>query len=142
MTSRLGTSLVELLVVLMVVAVLLGLATLRVASVIDRVAVRTARQEVASAFANARDLAVARRARVSVSIDTGAATIRVRGQGVVLAERAVGVLYGVALTATRDSMSYDPRGLGYGAANLTLALQRGAAAETLLVSRLGRVRSP
>jgi hypothetical protein len=32
------------------------------------------------------------------------------------------------------------RGLGYGAANLTLVARRGRAAESLVVSRLGRLR--
>jgi len=37
-------------------------------------------------------------------------------------------------------MAYAPNGLGYGASNLTLVLRRGERAETLVVSRLGRVR--
>jgi hypothetical protein len=37
-------------------------------------------------------------------------------------------------------MVYDPRGLGFGAANLSLVLSRGDAADTLTVSRLGRVK--
>jgi hypothetical protein len=47
----------------------------------------------------------------------------------------------VALEATRDSLAYGPDGLGVGAANLRLVLRRGAAADTLSVSRLGRVRA-
>jgi hypothetical protein len=47
----------------------------------------------------------------------------------------------VALEATRDSLAYGPDGLGVGAANLRLVLRRGAAADTLSVSRLGRVRT-
>jgi hypothetical protein len=46
----------------------------------------------------------------------------------------------VSLGTTRDSIVFDARGLGYGAANLTLVARRGSAAETLVVSRLGRVR--
>jgi len=37
-------------------------------------------------------------------------------------------------------MAYAPNGLGYGASNLTVVLRRGSAAETIFVSRLGRVR--
>jgi hypothetical protein len=46
----------------------------------------------------------------------------------------------VRLSTSRDSIAFDVRGLGYGAANLTLVARRGSAAETLVVSRLGRVR--
>jgi hypothetical protein len=52
----------------------------------------------------------------------------------------VQALYGVRVTASRDSMAYDARGLGYGAANLSVVVHRGRVAETVYVSRLGRVR--
>jgi hypothetical protein len=48
---------------------------------------------------------------------------------------------GVTVEATRDSLAYGPDGLGVGAANLRLILRRGGAADTLSVSRLGRVRT-
>jgi hypothetical protein len=41
---------------------------------------------------------------------------------------------------TRDSIAFYPSGLGYGAANTRLIVSRGAAAETVTVSRAGRVR--
>ena len=53
---------------------------------------------------------------------------------------ALGHAHGVTLASSRDSLAFDVRGLGYGAANLTLVARRGRAAETLVVSRLGRVR--
>jgi hypothetical protein len=37
-------------------------------------------------------------------------------------------------------MTYTAAGLGYGGANLRVVLSRGSAAETVLVSREGRVR--
>ena len=57
-----------------------------------------------------------------------------------LARYALGHAHGVSLVTTRDSIAFDARGLGYGAANLTLVARRGAAADTLVVSRLGRTR--
>jgi hypothetical protein len=52
----------------------------------------------------------------------------------------VGALYGVRLEPSRDSMAYAPSGLGWGGANLRVVVRRGAAADTVVVSRLGRVR--
>jgi hypothetical protein len=37
-------------------------------------------------------------------------------------------------------MAFGASGLGYGAANLRVVVRRGAASETVYVSRLGRVR--
>jgi hypothetical protein len=77
---------------------------------------------------------------VSVRFDTTADALELRMAGVVLSRAALGHAHGVALAANRDSLVFDVRGLGYGAANLTMIARRGGAAESLVVSRLGRVR--
>ena len=123
-----------------VIAVLSALAMPRLREVHDRAAARAAIQEASSLFSLARRAAVARRATVGVVIDTQAAAIIVRIGPARIAHQSFRDRYGVLLTASRDSMSYDPRGLGYGAANLTVQARRGRAAETLFVSRLGRTR--
>jgi hypothetical protein len=46
----------------------------------------------------------------------------------------------VGLDASRAVIRIDPTGLGYGAANSTIVLQRGAVAESLTTSRLGRLK--
>jgi hypothetical protein len=46
----------------------------------------------------------------------------------------------VSMVATRDSMAYLPSGLGYGAANMSVFLERGDRLDTISISRLGRVR--
>ena len=71
---------------------------------------------------------------------TSTASIVATADGSPLVRREVGAAYGVRLWASRDSMTYDGRGLGFGAANLTVVARRGRAAETVFVSRLGRVR--
>lgn len=48
--------------------------------------------------------------------------------------------HGVALTATRAAIRIAPTGVGWGAANTKVILRRGAAAESLTTSRLGRLR--
>lgn len=48
--------------------------------------------------------------------------------------------YGVTLDVSRSVVRIQPSGLGWGAANSMLVLRRGAAAESLAVSRLGRLR--
>jgi Tfp pilus assembly protein FimT len=137
---RWGYSLVELVLV----CALIGLVSLGgargLAHHLDRVAVRNAVTEAAAAMARARDEALARHAIVSVRIDTAEATLTLRSRGDRLARYALGHAHGVSLSASRDSVAFDVRGLGYGAANLTLVVRRGSAADTLVLSRLGRVR--
>ena len=69
---------------------------------------------------------------------TGSVQVRTGSQ--VILRRALGVAYGIVLAANRDSVVYDPRGLGYGLANLTVTVRSGAIVDTLTMSRLGRVR--
>lgn len=139
-TKRDGFSVAELLVALVVAGVLVALAAPRLAGYGDRVAVRAAVGELEGVFASARELALASRRGAAVRLDTVAGAARIESGGVRLGERPLRFVYGVRLSASRDSMAYDGRGLGYGAANLRVVAVRGGAAETLYVSRLGRVR--
>ena len=135
-----GVTLAELLVVIGIVGILFCLAAVRVRSAADAAATRAASSEAVTAFARARQAAMSRGSAAAVHIDSARGTIEVHAESVVVLARDLHALYGVALAATRDSMAYDPRGLGVGAANLSLVLRRGRAADTLFVSRLGRVR--
>ena len=138
--NRRGTTLTEMVVVVIVIAALAAIALPRFREAADRFAARSAIQEAGSLFTFARRSAITRRSTVGVITDTSSGTIIVRVGRLELARAGLRERYGVRLTATRDSMSYDPRGLGYGAANLTIVARRGRGAETLSVSRLGRAR--
>jgi type II secretory pathway pseudopilin PulG len=138
--TRRATTLVELCVVLGLLAALFSIALPRLRDASDRAAARGAIQEASSLFSIARQSAITRRAVVAVVIDTLAGTITARTGTSEIAEEGLRASFGVRVVASRDSMSYDPRGLGYGAANLSIVAKRGRAAETLFVSRLGRTR--
>jgi Tfp pilus assembly protein FimT len=137
---RRGYSLVQMLVVLAIIAVLCGISIRRLSDARDGSAVRGAATQVATAFALARSAAVLRASRVAVVIDPNAATLRVLAEAETLHVRALHSEFGVTLEATRDSVAYGPTGRGYGAANSSIILRRGSAADTVFVSRLGRVR--
>lgn len=137
---RAALTLLELLLVLVMIGTLLGLAVPPIAAWTDRAAVHAAAQDIEALFAEARAEALARRVGVWLRFDSLAGAVRLRIPGVGTRTRAVGSLYGVALASSRDSTSYDGLGLGHGAANVTVVVGRGAARDTLVVSRLGRVR--
>jgi type II secretory pathway pseudopilin PulG len=129
-----------MIVVLSVAAILLTLAFLRIGPAADRSAVRAAAMDAAAVIEGARNAAIYRRSAVAVAIDTAHGTLVTRSDSTVLLRRDLRSLYGVHLVAARDSLAFDVRGLGVGLANLSVVARRGGAAETVFVSRLGRVR--
>ena len=129
----------ELVVVLALVALLLAVTVQPMHRLVDRLAVNGAASDAAAAFATARHLAISRGVRAAVTIDERRALLRVTVQHDTTV-RPLGEIHGVTLESTRDSMAYTPLGLGFGGANFRLVFRRGRAAESLYVSRLGRVR--
>lgn len=133
-------TLLELLIALAVVSVLSGVALPSVWRVVERIGARGAAGDVAELFETGRELAMVRGVRASVAIDTVAGVVvLVAGPDTVM-RRDVRREHGVRLRASRVSATYTPLGLALGVSNLTLVATRGAAAETVTVSRLGRVR--
>jgi len=120
-----GATLVELALVLVLLAILTAFAVPRAAGVVNRFNLRSATQDVVLGLAAAR--AAATRARVVCG-------------GEVLFERDLARRRGVRLEATRESVTFAPTGLGWGAANTTIVVSRGGRADTITTSRLGRVR--
>jgi prepilin-type N-terminal cleavage/methylation domain-containing protein len=137
---RRGTTLPELILVVTIVGILGTIAIPRTVRWRDRMSVRAAALETVATFALARRWSLSRSSRTAITFDTVAATLTVRSFADTIARRDLASSHGVTLSASRDSMAYAPNGLGYGASNLTIVLRRGAAAESIFVSRLGRVR--
>ncbi|GJG87237.1 hypothetical protein tb265_24180 [Gemmatimonadetes bacterium T265] len=140
MPRRPGFTLPELIVALVILGVALGLGLRGVSHLRNGTAVRGATAEVRSAFAAARAAAVRRGERVAVRVDTVAGTIAVHLRTDTVLRRSLAGVYGVRLSATRDSAAYGATGVGYGGSNLRVVVRRGAATDTVVVSRLGRVR--
>jgi prepilin-type N-terminal cleavage/methylation domain-containing protein len=138
--SREGYTVLELVIVLTISSVVLAIAIPPAQTMLDRLSVHAAASDVAAILSTARTLALAGHAPVAVDIDSESGVLRVRRGVEMLMVRNVGQAHGVHLERTRDSLTYDPRGLGRGGANLSVLVRRRAAVETVFVSRLGRVR--
>lgn len=132
-----GMTLIEITVVLALIAAVAAIGVGGLRQLRDSASVRGAVMELRSAFSSARGIALAR-GNASVHLDS--VSITVRSRGVPALERQLGATYGVYLWSSRDSMTYMASGLGFGAANLRVIVRRGSATDTVVVSRLGRVR--
>jgi Tfp pilus assembly protein FimT len=137
---RPGQTLIELVVVLALVGLAGALATGAWRALADRTRVRMAAADLAAALADARDEALARAAVVAARIDSADGSVVVRSGADTLAHRRLGALHGVRIAVSRESVTYSPLGIGRGLANARFVLARGSSAETVWVSRLGRVR--
>jgi Tfp pilus assembly protein FimT len=135
-----GATIVELTITIVVMGILGTIGLPRARSALDRLSVRGARQDVTFALAAARTGAVRRGDYASFIADPSGGSVRVRLAGETVFARDVG-RRGVTLTATRESVTFAPTGAGYGAANTTIVVRRGGVADTIVTSRLGRVRN-
>lgn len=137
---RRGTTLVEQLLILTLLGILAAITAGAGARLADAITVHAAARDVADLFALARDNAVASGQRTAVRLIDLSGRVVVHADTDTIARLDLAQRSLVHLTASRDSMAYASSGLGYGAANLRVIVSRGSAADTLTVSRLGRVR--
>jgi type II secretory pathway pseudopilin PulG len=133
-------TLIELTVTLCTVSILSAIVVPRAGRFLDGIHVRGAVIEIESLFSTARHLAIARASRVTVEIDTAARAIYVSAGNDTLREGNIGAEHDVRLSSTRGQMAYSATGMGYGAANLSVVVRRNSVADTVFVSRLGRLR--
>ncbi|MCC6931590.1 MAG: type II secretion system protein [Gemmatimonadaceae bacterium] len=140
MAARRGFTLLELTIAGALIGIISLMALPTVAALRDRAAVHGATSLLVSALADARHQALRWQRRTAVRFDTTQARTVVHAGSDTLVRIPLDSLFRVALATTRDSIAFYPTGLGYGAANTRLIVARGAAAETVTVSRAGRVK--
>ncbi len=138
--SKSGFTIIELTIVLSIVATLGAITLPRAWQFVDRIEVRGAVTEIQALFSLARHAAIARGRQVTLDIDDGNRTITIRSGTELIRTREIGLAHGVTMSTNRNSITYSPIGVGYGASNFSLIVSRNRAADTIVVSRLGRVR--
>lgn len=136
---RAGLTLIELAIALTIIGMISAIAIPRISAMTGRLALRSGGYDVRTALAIAREQAVRRGEFVAFVGDAARGRIRVVSGTDTLISRDLGGR-GITLTLTRDSITWAPNGAGWGAANTTITLARRGAADTITVSRLGRVR--
>jgi prepilin-type N-terminal cleavage/methylation domain-containing protein len=138
--TRRGATLLELTLVMAVSGILAVIAVPRCAALFDAFGVRGASQDVVLALAAARRAATLRGDYAMFVADPRSGRVAVTSAGDTLFQRDLAAARGVRLDATRESVTYAPTGFGWGAANTTIVVRRGGRADTIVTSRLGRVR--
>jgi Tfp pilus assembly protein FimT len=117
-------TLAELVTILAIIGIVTAFTVPRVISWVDRAAVRRSAGEVVAFYDRARLEAMVRGARVRVEFHADSLrAVLEDGSGAVV-----------------SVIRIHPNGLGAGGANTRLVVRRGAAAESLTTSRLGRLR--
>jgi prepilin-type N-terminal cleavage/methylation domain-containing protein len=137
---RRAFTIIEIIVTLGILSILSAIAIPWMGGILDKVKVRSAAVEIESLFSTARHIAIARGTQATVDIDPVAQSINISVGSDTVRKRKIGVAHDVQISATRARMSYAATGMGYGAANLSVAVRRNASVDTVFVSRLGRVR--
>jgi prepilin-type N-terminal cleavage/methylation domain-containing protein len=137
-----GATLLELLSVLAIVAILTAIAVPPLARGLDRAAASAAADRYAALLEAARGRALASARFTRLALDTAqarAALLQRDPAGTWDTVRAWS-LGDVRVEASQPVVTFGPVGIGWGASNARVVLARGAAAETLTVSRTGRLK--
>jgi len=137
MSSRAAFTLIELVVVCAIIGIMAAIAAPRVRAVVDGFAVEAAARDAANALALGR-LAALRHGGAEVRLDSLSITVRAGGRDVL--SRPIARAHGVRMRASPAVVRYAATGIATGLSNGSIVVSRGSRADTIFVSRLGRVR--
>ena len=139
---RRGYSFVELAVALAVVGLVTTITLPSLGRLLDGIAVERAAAELTTALAITRNTAVmgARRARLSVAPDSLRLDVWNGDAWEALKRWAGPVQLGVTATVSNPAIAFSPLGVGWGASNTRIVLERGMAGATITASRAGRIK--
>ncbi len=137
-----GATLLELLSVLAIVGIMTAMLLPPASRAFDRAEVRAAADRYAIVFEAARGLAVDQGRFSRVEVDTARVEVALLLADTVGAFTTLRTwqLGAVSVRTSQPVVAFSPLGMGWGASNTRLVFARAAAAETLTVSRTGRLR--
>jgi type II secretory pathway pseudopilin PulG len=134
--------LAEVTVTLAVLSVVTAITFPRWHGLLDRIAVEQTASEVSTALAVARSAAVLRATRARLTIGPDSLRVDEWRDSIWVAvwHRPGPAWQSVWLTVSNPVVVFGPTGLGWGASNSTIVLQRGGKSARITTSRVGRVK--
>jgi prepilin-type N-terminal cleavage/methylation domain-containing protein len=143
--SRRGFSLIELLIVIVLIGAVTSFAIPMVRRGMEARRVSGARITITTMNAKARAIAVQRSRVVRLIVNGNEVRLvslhPVTGAVTVIEQRDLNTVYGVTVASSRDTLLYDPRGLGLQNSATTIAVSRpGGFADTVVINSLGGVQ--
>ena len=142
MQRRCGFTLVEVLMVITIVGILLGVVVPRYGKISGAMQVHSAKQEVATLLSQGRATAIQIDQTVNVVRSANSISlIAVSGSGsMLISQQDLGSQFGVTLSATRDTVAYDSRGMVTGnTTTLKYVVTNGDTRDSVCLMALGKV---
>ncbi len=138
---RRGVTLAELFTVLTLIGLILGIALPPLAHTLDRIAVDEAIDRYAALHETTRQLAIVRADLARIEIDTAQRTAALSVRGVPMWDTIdVRTLGDAEIATSQPAVTFSPIGYGWGLSNTTIIARRGGVAETVTISRTGRLK--
>ena len=142
MREHRGYTLIEILVVMTIVGILLGVLVPRYGSVAAAMRVHSAKQVMATTLTRGRATAIQTDRTVQV-IRTSNVVSLVSVNGAtrtIIAQQDLGSQFGVTLSATKDTVGYDSRGLVAGnSVTLKFVVTDGVTRDSVCLMALGTI---
>jgi prepilin-type N-terminal cleavage/methylation domain-containing protein len=142
MHTRRGFTIIELLIVLSIVGVLLAVVVPRYGAISGAMKVHSAKQEIATMLAQGRATAIQTNRTVKVIRSANFVSLVSVGPGssMLILQQDLGSQFGVTVSATKDTVAYDPRGLVAGnSVTLKYVVTNGVTRDSVCVMALGKV---
>jgi prepilin-type N-terminal cleavage/methylation domain-containing protein len=138
---RNGFTLIEMMIVIVIAGIMLAMAMPKLHDWSTSADVRGARTEATSLLAKARAAAIQDNKVTTASFSGTSGAVVVVATNDTLQQVALGSEYGVTMSPSSWSVSYDPRGIGAFQNPVTVTFTKSGVSSSLTVSGYGRVAS-
>lgn len=144
---RSGFTFVEILIVMVIIGIVAALGIPRIRDAVQKQNVRSARAAIGTMVAKARAVAVDRGCRSTLYVTSGsngkawvmACVTNGTGRETIGAVEELAARFNLTITAGKDSIAFDPRGLATVNQTTVITFQSNAIKDSVVINGLGKV---